>query len=197
MAPSASDICTANTNFESESPCYVRVSKMSAIPILDLAQASDPSHHESVLAQLHSALFNVGFLYVKNHGIPQTTIDDLIDMLPKLFNLPPEDKLATSKLNSPHFLGYNGYAEESTLGQKDLREQFDFATELPVIYDEDKNKHDNESRDFSKQYWRLRGPNQWPNEQLLPGFRDVLNKYVQLHLIMLSQTERVIDVTMK
>ena len=39
-----------------------------------------------------------------------------------------------SKLNSPHFLGYNGFAEETTLGKKDMREQLDFATELPVVW---------------------------------------------------------------
>lgn len=150
---------------------------MSSIPILDLSEASEPRTHQALLDQLHDALFNVGFLYIKNHAIPQATIDDLINILPSLFALPAEDKLQVSKLNSPHFLGYNGYAEESTLGQKDLREQFDFATELPVIYDESASNNNEVNRDLSQLYWRLRGPNQWPDETKLPGFRDLLMKY--------------------
>jgi isopenicillin N synthase-like dioxygenase len=149
---------------------------MPSIPILDLSLSSDPSQRKALLTQLHDALFNVGFLYVKNHGVPQGTIDNLVDIIPRLFSLPVQDKLQISKLNSPHFLGYNGYAEESTLGQKDLREQFDFATELPVIYNPEYKANEGE-HDFSKQYWRLRGPNQWPAEDIVPGFREILTKY--------------------
>ena len=98
------------------------------------------------------------------------------------------EKAALSKLNSPHFLGYSGFAEETTLGKQDLREQFDFATELPVVYDFSKSVQSGhtaskpleteiERRDFSKLYWRLRGPNQWPAEESLPGFRKAFIDY--------------------
>ena len=150
---------------------------MASIPILDLSDANDLTKRKELLDQLHHALLHVGFLYAKNHGVPQTTIDDLINILPRLFNLPTSDKLAVSKLNSPHFLGYNEYAEESTLGQQDLRDQFDFATELPIVYDSDFADKDGQGRDFSKQYWRLRGPNQWPDENVLPDFREILTRY--------------------
>jgi isopenicillin N synthase-like dioxygenase len=153
---------------------------MSSIPLLDLSQATNPALRHELLAQLHDALFNVGFLYIKNHGIPQQCIDNLLNILPTLFELPTEDKLAVSKLNSPHFLGYNGYAEESTLGQKDLREQFDFATELPVIYDEKAGLGSEDGRDYSKLYWRLRGPNQWPDEARLSSFKAILTKCVSI-----------------
>jgi len=125
-------------------------------------------------------------LYITNHNVPQSTIDNLTSRLPALFNLPEEKRAALGKLNSPHFLGYNGFAEEVTLGKKDLREQFDFATELPAVW-QDKavsNGHINgmhanadETRDFSQLYWRLRGPNQWPNEKDLPGFRQAFIDY--------------------
>jgi isopenicillin N synthase-like dioxygenase len=145
-----------------------------SIPILDLSFAETSDRRPELLAQLHDALFNVGFLYIKNHGIPQSTISSLTSLLPSLFNLSPESKEKLSKLNSPHFLGYNGFAEETTLGQKDLREQLDFATELPVIW----GLQSSGKRDFSKSFWRLRGPNQWPDEQELPGFKGGFIKLV-------------------
>lgn len=153
----------------------------SSLPILDLSLADKPSTRPQLLRSLQSALFDVGFLYITNHGIPQHTIDELTDLLPSLFDLPAEVRSSMSKLNSPHFLGYSGFAEEVTLGKHDLREQFDMATELPVVW------HDNGSsdgvtngscgdRDFSKLFWKLRGPNQWPPKDLIPGFKEA---YIQ------------------
>lgn len=148
------------------------------LPVLDLSKANDPGQKPELLEQLHDALFNIGFLYVKNHGVPRETISSLVSRLPTLFDQPPEAKAALSKLNSPHFLGYSGFAEEVTLGEKDLREQFDFATELPEVWvspgdvvGRDSINALNHKRDFSKLYWRLRGPNQWPSEDHVPGFR--------------------------
>lgn len=83
------------------------------------------------------------------------------------------------KLNSPHFLGYSGLAEETTPGKCGFREQFDFATELPVVFQEDRNGA-RTGGDFSKVYWKLRGPKQWPGEDEGPGFRKALLKYVIL-----------------
>ncbi|KAI9726599.1 MAG: hypothetical protein M1828_000966 [Chrysothrix sp. TS-e1954] len=162
-------------------------SNFSSLPVLDLSLASDDSKRPALLSQLRDTLFNVGFLYVINHGVPQKTIDCLTDKLPTLFELTPEKRSSLSKLNSPHFLGYSGFAEETTLGVSDLREQFDYATELPVAWKDPvatngSAKHGPNGiregdRDFSKPYWRLRGPNQWPSEEDVPGFRDALMNY--------------------
>ncbi|KAK3680493.1 hypothetical protein LTR37_021206 [Vermiconidia calcicola] len=154
-----------------------------SLPILDLSWASNPDKKPLLLQQLRSALFDIGFLYVKNHGITQKTINSLTELLPALFNLPEYERAAMSKLKSPHFLGYSGFAEETTLGKQDLREQFDMATELPVVWQDPSTSTNgdstqaNHSRDFTKLYWRLRGPNQWPSESSLPGFRKAFTDY--------------------
>lgn len=153
-----------------------------SLPILDLSLADDPAQRPALLAQLHDALFNIGFLYIENHGVDASAIADLTEKLPGLFELPTNVKAGLSKSNSPHFLGYSGFAEETTLGKQDLREQFDFATELPVVYRDPKSDSASANqlsgnRDFSQLYWRLRGPNQWPPEDLLPGFRHALATY--------------------
>jgi isopenicillin N synthase-like dioxygenase len=48
----------------------------------------------------------------------------------------------------------------------DYREQIDIATELPAP-----------SADEPR-YRKLRGPNQWPNEELIPGFRKTIEEYI-------------------
>lgn len=173
---------------------------MAEIPVLDLSLAQDPDGRSALLEQLHAALFNVGFLYIINHGVSHDKITRLTSLLPDLFNLSTEHKLGLAKLNSPHFLGYSGFAEETTLGKQDLREQFDFATELPAIWQDPENcevsgttvsdAHYNidiaceddggkasTSRDFTQLYWRLRGPNQWPDIKCLPDFQEALTEY--------------------
>ena|SRR5579871_4458513 len=151
-----------------------------SIPVLDLDLQYGP-HRDLLLNRLRDALFNVGFLYIKNHDVPESTISNLIDLLPPLFDLPNEIKVRMSKQNSPHFLGYSGFAEETTLGKKDLREQFDFATDLPVVWQKEPatGKSTKHQRDFTRLYWRLRGPNQWPPEEKLPGFRKALTEFAR------------------
>ncbi|OQO13640.1 hypothetical protein B0A48_01869 [Cryoendolithus antarcticus] len=208
------DIDGRSANAKDQSP--------ESIPILDLSWADDPTKKPELLTQLRAALFDVGFLYISNHGVTPAIVSELADRLPSLFGLPSEEKARLSKLNSPHFLGYSGFAEETTLGKQDQREQFDFATELPVVWREigdsenaqlrnaqsrharsehaqSGNAHsekaqsdhsqsgnaelqntqsrNDQARDFTQLYWRLRGPNQWPQKHSLRGFRAALEDY--------------------
>ncbi|KAI9712112.1 MAG: hypothetical protein M1820_001821 [Bogoriella megaspora] len=162
-------------------------SSSDAIQILDLSQASLPDTRDGLLKQLRGALFNTGFLYISNHGVPQSIINDLVNKLPTLFDLPDDIKNGLSKRNSPHFLGYSGFAEETTLGKKDLREQFDFGSDVPNIWQDNRPRgirkllrsRSDEVRDqkYTELYWRLRGPNQWPPEDVVPGFRKAYMEY--------------------
>jgi isopenicillin N synthase-like dioxygenase len=145
------------------------------IPVLDLSLAADPSNRAKLLSQLHDAIFNVGFLYIINHGVSQEIISKLETLTPEIFDISDSSKLSLLQLNSPHFLGYSGFAEETTQGKPDLREQFDYATELPIVWDP--NAKEEHGRNFSKPYWRLRGPNQWPSESELPEFKSTLLEY--------------------
>jgi len=119
------------------------------IPVLNLSLAGSPSTRGRLIAELRNALVNVGFLYIVNHGVPDTVISDLINVLPKLFALPPEAKEQVALRNSPHFLGYSAVGSETTAGKADGREQFEFATELQPA-----------SRETEPLYEQLRGPNQ-------------------------------------
>jgi isopenicillin N synthase-like dioxygenase len=124
-------------------------SNFQSIPIIDLSLANSPATRSGLLQQLHQALIEVGFLYVSNHEVPQNVVSDLKEVLPRLFNLDLEHKEKVALYNSPHFLGYSRIGSETTAGVQDQREQFEFATELPYTWSEDKPR-----------YERLKGPNQ-------------------------------------
>ncbi|KAI1739515.1 putative hyoscyamine 6-dioxygenase [Xylaria scruposa] len=137
----------------------------SAIPTIDLSLANSPNHLPQLLLDLRRALIDVGFLYISNHEVPSAVINDLVNALPDLFNLSEETKRAVALKNSPHFLGYSGVGSENTGGSIDLREQFEFATELRATWHEG-----------LPLYERLRGPNQWPSNDA--KLRSVIERYI-------------------
>ncbi|KAF7529146.1 hypothetical protein PCG10_008918 [Penicillium crustosum] len=69
-------------------------------------------------------------------------------------------------VNSPHFLGYSRLGAEITALKPDYREQFDFATELPAPGPDE------------PLYRNVVGPNQWPDETAIPGFRQSFDTYL-------------------
>jgi isopenicillin N synthase-like dioxygenase len=89
----------------------------------------------------------------------------LKSVIPKFFFLPTSEKKKLSFLNSPHFLGYNALGSETTALKTDLREQFEFSNDI-----------EDECTD-PLSYQRLRGPSQWPANELLPNFKKVLMTY--------------------
>lgn len=140
----------------------------SSVPVLDFALVSDNATKPEFILQLRHALINVGFLYLDNHTVSQKVTNDLIDYIPRLFDLPQEAKNQIFMANSPHFLGYSRLGAEFTKGKTDYREQFDFAT-----------PHETQWKPGAPEHLRLWGPSQWPDEGLIPGFKNTMETYLQ------------------
>jgi len=70
------------------------MSSFSSIPILDLSLARDPTTKPSFLNDLRHALLEVGFLYIKNTGIPDELVGQVIQEGKAFFDLPEEEKYA-------------------------------------------------------------------------------------------------------
>lgn len=77
----------------------------SEIPILDLSHARNESTKPAFLDSLRTALLDVGFLYIKNTGIHESLIHDVIEQGKAFFDLPEEKKLEVQMKNKPSFLG--------------------------------------------------------------------------------------------
>ncbi|KAJ6442968.1 isopenicillin N synthetase [Purpureocillium lavendulum] len=138
-----------------------------SIPILDLELARDPATKPEFLEQLRYALMEVGFLYLKNVGIPPALFQEVIEKGKAFFDIPLEEKLKIEMKNAPSFLGYSRLSAEITAGEVDHREQIDLSTEHPV------------PAPGSPLYYNLLAPNQWPSESSSPGFRAVYADYMR------------------
>ncbi|KAK5198019.1 hypothetical protein LTR99_009436 [Exophiala xenobiotica] len=137
-----------------------------SIPILDLSLAHDPATKPQLLTDLRHALLEVGFLYIRNTGISPSLISEVITLGKYFFDLPEDKKLEIEMKNAPSFLGYNKLGMEITRFKTDWREQIDLSTPHPVPGPDD------------PLYRNLLAPNQWPDPDALPRFREVYEEYM-------------------
>ncbi|KAF2127989.1 Clavaminate synthase-like protein [Dothidotthia symphoricarpi CBS 119687] len=138
------------------------------IPILPLSQALDADTKPQFLADLRSALLNVGFLYLSETGLPDGLVRDVISECGGFFErLPLEAKEQIEMKNQKSFLGWSRVDNETTAFNPDHREQLDLSTPHPIPGPE------------APTYHNLLAPNQWPSTQYLPTFRPVYEDYMR------------------
>ncbi|KAF2112079.1 hypothetical protein BDV96DRAFT_168496 [Lophiotrema nucula] len=138
------------------------------LPILPLSQALDPNTKPQFLADLRSALLNVGFLYLSETGLPDQLIKDVIRECGQFFEkLPLEEKENIEMKNEKSFLGWSRVDNETTAFNPDHREQLDLSTPHPI------------PGPAAPLYHNLLAPNQWPSPAYLPKFRPVYEDYMR------------------
>ncbi|KAL0960562.1 hypothetical protein HGRIS_005599 [Hohenbuehelia grisea] len=139
------------------------------IPIIDLTNATsnDAALRRALAEDIRKASIEVGFFYIKNHGIPDETIDSVVSNLQEFFALSLESKMKIDCKTTPNFKGYSpllsGNNDPNNAG--DLQEGFEFG------WEELQSKEDSvHSEDGA-----MAGANVWPSE--LPSFRIAALRY--------------------
>ena len=129
-----------------------------ALPVLDLSLSDD-----ELSATFHEACTQYGFFYIIN-AISAEEQEAALRATKEFFKLSMEDKNEISASKSKNFSGYTGFNEEwlDKKNQKigDTKEGF---------YIGPKGPEDSEIP--------LVGPNQWPKEEQLPGWRELMENY--------------------
>lgn len=132
------------------------------LPVLDLSRLdAGPDEAAGFRTDLLQATHEVGFFYLVGHGVDQELIDDLLAVSRRFFDLSVDDKLKIENVLSPQFRGYTRVGGELTHGDVDWREQIDIGVDRATV----------ETGPETPDYWRLEGPNLWP--EALPELRDV------------------------
>ncbi|RFU25435.1 hypothetical protein B7463_g10903, partial [Scytalidium lignicola] len=137
------------------------------IPIVDISgyyKYNDAATKHHIAAQVRDAYENQGFLQVVGHLVPEGLQDRFIDMIRAFFALPLEEKEELSLSKSPCNRGY-----EHLGGQK--------LDELDPNATPDQKEGFSVRRDLPSGGRFLQGENQWPDEALIPGFRDAYMEY--------------------
>ncbi|KZT11781.1 Clavaminate synthase-like protein [Laetiporus sulphureus 93-53] len=159
---------TASQSFPktSSNPLVSKDGSFEKIPIIDLqnARSTDPAVRRALADDIRDACVNVGFLYVKNHTIPQSAVDGAVNAAKQFFPLPLETKAALDIHKTANFKGYTALLGENTNleNRGDLHEGFDLGWEEM-------------SGSGRQDDGVMAGQNVWPDN--LPGFREACLEY--------------------
>jgi isopenicillin N synthase-like dioxygenase len=161
------------------------------IPILDLSDflAGKPGALPAIAKELQHAAENVGFFFIRGHGVPQDLIDATFDASARFHALDEADKLAL-KANE-HNIGYMGHG--ASISRASQVYEGERKTNLVAAFFLKRDLPDDHPDILSNK--RFRGANQWPMG--LEGFRDTCNGYMsaleQLARSMLPVYARALD----
>lgn len=101
-----------------------------AIPSVDLAEflSGDPVRKAAFVQELGRAYEEVGFVAVKNHGVPDALIGDLYKYVQEFFSLPSEQKKKYEISGLAGQRGYTSFGKEHAKGSEapDLKEFFQY-----------------------------------------------------------------------
>src|SRR5580765_2638198 len=101
-----------------------------AIPVVDLADflSGDPKKKSDFVQAIGKAYEEVGFVAVKNHGIPDVLIADLYKYVQQFFSMAQEQKRKYEKPELAGQRGYTSFGKEHAKGSDapDLKEFFQF-----------------------------------------------------------------------
>ncbi|KAI0265540.1 2OG-Fe-II oxygenase [Gloeopeniophorella convolvens] len=141
------------------------------IPVIDLKGANHANldARRDIADQIRDASINVGFFYIKNHGIPESAISGALRVAQQFFALPDASKKELDIHKSTNFKGYTALLGENTNPENrgDLHEGFDLGWEQPAT-----GAVRSAAEDGS-----MAGENIWPDEVTLPGFRAATLEY--------------------
>ncbi|KAJ7162866.1 Clavaminate synthase-like protein [Mycena filopes] len=109
-----------------------------AIPVIELSDISsaDPAARRKLVDEIKHACMEVGFFYVKNHGIPEEVFGRTLAAMRQFFDLPLDAKLEIENTKTLNFKGYSPVlsGNNDPNGAGDLQEGFEFGFE-PVVPD--------------------------------------------------------------
>ncbi|PFH49506.1 hypothetical protein AMATHDRAFT_147566 [Amanita thiersii Skay4041] len=136
----------------------------------DLAdiKSSDTNIRQVLAKQVRDACINVGFFYVKNHGIPEDVIGDVVEMSKRFFDLPLESKMKIENKTTGNLKGYAPLlsVNSDSEGAGDLHEG------LQLGWEEIDQSMASRDKDING---TMTGTNVWPKE--IPNFRETVLTY--------------------
>jgi len=142
----------------------------------------DLAHSASLVRQ---ACLDGGFFYVINHGIRQELFEELFDRSRTFFQLPLEEKMKA--LKNENFRGYTPLMDQmldpSKQTKGDCKEGYYIGVEV--------------AKDDPRATKPFSGPNVWPSADILPGWRQTMEKYHQEALSVGRRVARLIALALK
>ncbi|OOF91756.1 hypothetical protein ASPCADRAFT_56492 [Aspergillus carbonarius ITEM 5010] len=157
------------------------------IPVLDLAGLDgDAEARTSLAANIRAAAQNTGFFYVKNHGIPQTLIEDALTQAKAFFHQPQAEKEKVSNFKLQHMDGY--HAVGTTQVNKTETKGTDRKETFSLRYNA-RNDPTVDSTESPARAWD--DSPLWAGTAHLPNFRETTIAFWQARLALARKMVRI------
>ncbi|KAK4949759.1 hypothetical protein LTR10_011601 [Elasticomyces elasticus] len=134
------------------------------IPLINISGyiKGDQEQTARIAAELHAACQSPGFFQITGHTVSTNLRAHLLAKLAEFYRLPASQKKALHRSQSKCLRGYEMVGEQKLEGGfSDQKEGFMIGPEFPL------------DAGF------LQGPNQWPDDEAIPGFREVFTNYFE------------------
>lgn len=83
-----------------------------SIPTIDVSNINGSmTQRKAIAAEIRKACETCGFFYIKNHPIPQESVDEVFDLLKRFFALEHEVKMDAHVQKNPAIRGYEPMLE--------------------------------------------------------------------------------------
>lgn len=136
-APSPNPTPTSGSRYDAP----ITAAHQDGLPIIDISSFLDPtsapSSRQTTAFAINAACINYGFFYLTGHGIPTSTLDEVISLAHEFFSLPLDEKNEIKRFdaNGPEggdgARGYQGLGENVTGGLQDMQEAIDWYASWP------------------------------------------------------------------
>lgn len=141
----------------------VRTATEEDVAVLDLTPLAEGRSLDELAVELDRACRDIGFFYVKNHGIPAEIFQNVFDATRRYFDIPVSERMA-DKMDDKYRRGFMQQGINQHPGYApDLKESYEIGTDLPLTHP------------LVVAGVPLHGPNQWPEE--LPWLREAAEAY--------------------
>lgn len=156
------------TNIIRRSGIEARKVDFKDIPVIDIGAILGDSNSakREVATKVREAATNVGFFYVKNHGVPQDVVETARATAGRFYTLPEDIKCRYDVMKTKRHKGYvpvGGLSADPSI--VDLQEGYEIGLELS---DDDPDYQEGNA---------LLGPNVWPEE--MPEFQTDIYRYFE------------------
>ncbi len=143
----------------------VRAASADEMPILDLTALNNGGDLKPIAEKMRHACVTTGFLYVANHGIPESVVSGVFDATRRYFDLPIEQRMP-HRMDEKYRRGFMPQGINQHPGfAPDLKESYEIGVDLPLT-DPDV------AADLA-----LHGPNRWPAD--CPWLRQASETYFE------------------
>lgn len=142
------------------------------IPVVTFSKfrnAKSTAEREQTAQEVVNAFKEVGFVYLKDHGIPQSVVDNAFKQSAEFFKLPIEEKMKLAWEDPRSNRGYVAKGRERVTQETDAVKIAQMRIQAPDA---------KESMEIGRD-WDPTWKNQWPPQSLAPSFKPTFLSFFQ------------------